>query len=89
MGIQDASDTVANPRQQLSFILTVVGVFDLALGTAIAVFGPGVIGDPSLDSVIRIAGAVVASGGLGILWFARKRRRADTSSDRGAVQRDP
>ena len=53
----------------LPFILTVLGLFDLALGAAIAAFGPGFIGDPSLDTVIRICGAVFALAG----HYTRKR----------------
>ncbi len=89
MGIQEASDTAASPQDHLPFVLTVVGIFDIALGAAIAAFGPGFIGDPSIDNVIRICGAVFALGGLGMLWFARRRRRkTDTSSDCSAVQRN-
>ena len=89
MGLQDTSDNLPDRRQHVILILTVLGAFDFALGAAIAAFGPGFIGDPSLDTVIRICGAVFALAGLGMLLFARTRRKAaDTSSDSSAVQRN-
>ncbi len=89
MGLQDTSDTLPNRRQHLTLILTVLGVFDLALGAAIAAFGPGFIGDASLDAFIRIIGAVFALGGLGMLWFARVQSRAGNApSHSSAVQRN-
>jgi len=89
MGLQNTSDTLPDRRQHLTLILTVLGVFDLALGAVIAAFGPGFIGDPSLDTVIRIVGAVFALSGLGMLWIARVRSRtSNAQSDNGTVQRN-
>lgn len=87
MSLQDTPESLPDRRQHLTLILTILGVFDLALGAAIAAFGPGFIGDPSIDTFIRIIGTVFALAGLGILWFAR-RRAGNSSSNSGAVQRE-
>ena len=66
-------DTGDAQRRQLGLVLQSVGLFDLALGAAIAILGPGFIGggDATIDLVLWIAGAVIALGGLGLWWWGR------------------
>jgi hypothetical protein len=55
-----------------------VGVTDIALGAAIAVFGPGFTGgDPLVDRVLLICGVVLALGGVAMIWFGRHLFGAD------------
>ena len=63
-------------RQHLILILVSLGIFDMALGALIFLFGPGVVGDASLDVFIQIVGAVFAAGGVVFLWLARWRKAA-------------
>ncbi len=68
-------DTGDAQRRRLGLVLQSVGLFDLALGAAIAIFGPGFIGggDATFDLVLWIAGAVIALSGLGLWWWGRSR----------------
>ena len=63
----------AEQRGQLRLIFQVSGVTDIALGVAMAVFGPGFIGgDPQL---MWICGGLLASLGVPMIWFGRRYAR--------------
>jgi hypothetical protein len=72
-------------RSLLRLVFQLVGATDLALGLAIAIWGPGFVGnDPVVDKVILICGGVLALGGLAMVWFAR-RRYGGARSEAGAT----
>ncbi len=74
MSQQDGSDDAAERRRRISLILQASGVFDIGLGLAVAILGPGFFGgDPVIDTTLAIAGGVLALIGLGQLWFGRSR----------------
>jgi hypothetical protein len=62
-------------RRRLGLVFQIVGLGDVALGAAIAILGPGFVGggDATVDTVLMIAGAVIALGGLGLWWWGRTR----------------
>ena len=68
-------DTNDAQRRRLGLVLQIVGLGEVALGAAIAILGPGFIGggDATVDTVLMIAGAVIALGGLGLWWWGRSR----------------
>jgi hypothetical protein len=69
----------------LRLVFQLVGMTDVALGLAIAIWGPGFVGDdPVVDKVILICGGVLALGGLAMVWFAR-RRYGGARSEAGAT----
>ena len=78
--MSDAAKGRATPeqRRQLSLVFQFVGVTDILLGAAVALFGPGFIGgDPLIDRVLLAVGLLLAAGGVGFIWFARRRYGAD------------
>jgi hypothetical protein len=74
-------------RKRISLLLQVMGIFDIVLGAALAVFGPMIIaGDATSDSIWMIMGGALALGGIAIWWFGRFRFGAKPS-DQGTVVR--
>lgn len=73
--MSEQSNTGETPerRRLLSIVLQVSGLSDIVLGLAFAAFGPGFIGDPTLDTIVMAAGGVLALFGLGIWWWGRTR----------------
>jgi hypothetical protein len=89
MGEDMANPDVYQPpvehRSLLRLVFQLVGVADLALGLAIAIWGPGFVGnDPVANTVILICGGGVALVGLALVWFAR-RRHGGAQSEGGAT----
>lgn len=77
MSDPNAAETTPEQRKQVLLVFQFVGLTDILLGAAIAIFGPGFIGgEPLVDSVLLIAGLVLAAGGVGFIWFARRRYSA-------------
>ena len=67
-------EPTAEHRRLLRLLLQVLGVTDIALGAALAVLGPGIVGgDPVVDTVLMVGGGILALGGLAMIWFARRR----------------
>jgi hypothetical protein len=79
-----AANMTDEQRRLIGFVFLFMGVTDIALGVAIAVFGPGFIGgEPLVDKVLLICGVALALGGVGIIWFGHHRfgaRRGDGST---------
>ena len=75
MDEQDRDDQNLEQRRRVSLLLfQFVGLLDAALGVAIAVFGPGLVGgDPTVDTVLLFAGAFFVLTGIGIWWWGRNR----------------
>jgi hypothetical protein len=68
-------DTDDAQRRRHGLVFQIVGLFDLALGAAIAILGPSVFGggDATVIRMLVIAGATLALGGLGLWWWGRTR----------------
>ena len=79
-----AANMTDEQRRLIGLVFLFIGVMDIALGAAIAVFGPGFIGgEPLVDKVLLICGVALALGGVGIIWFGHHRfgaRRGDGST---------
>ena len=82
MSYATQGQATAEQRRQQSLIFQFVGVTDILLGAAVALFGPGLVGgEPLVDAVLLAVGLMLAAGGVGFIWFARRRGGAD--GDRG------
>ncbi len=67
-------EPAAEHRRLLRLLFQVLGVTDIALGAALALLGPGLVGgDRVVHSVLMVGGGVLALGGLAMIWFARRR----------------
>ena len=70
-------------RRARSLVFQIVGLFDVVLGVAIAVFGPGFIdADATIALVLYVAGGVFALMGLGIFWWGRRRYGTSAEEER-------
>jgi uncharacterized protein YjeT (DUF2065 family) len=80
----DTGKMTDEQRRLIGLVFLFIGVTDIALGVAIAVFGPGFIGgEPLVDKVLLICGVALALGGVGIIWFGHQRfgaRRGEGST---------
>ena len=64
-----------------------VGAFDILLGAALALLGPGYVGgEPVVDLCLRIGGAILGVSGVGIIAWARARaRHSQDEPDSGSL----
>lgn len=65
-------------RRHLSLLLQFAGLTDVALGAAIAAFGPGLVGggDGTVEAVLMAVGGCLAAIGAGLWAWGRFRLNA-------------
>lgn len=76
------------PAKARALVFQVVGITDIILAAVIAFIGPSVVGgEPVIDMVLWIAGAVFFLSGIGIWWWGRRLFGQDAMDESGPVQR--
>ena len=74
MSVSVSGRPTPEQRKRLLVAFQLVGLLDIALGVAVAAIGPDFVGgEPLVDKILMVCGVLLATGGLAMVWFARRR----------------